>query len=51
MHVALDDYIPFCEYFVIPYLMWFLYVGGAIVSFYLKAKKITTAYVRSFSPE
>ena len=39
MHVALDDYIPFCEYFVIPYLMWFLYVGGAIVFFLFKSKE------------
>lgn len=22
----LDDYIPFCEYFLIPYLFWFLYL-------------------------
>lgn len=26
MHVALDDYIPFCEYFVVPYFLWFAYV-------------------------
>lgn len=26
IHCALDDVIPFCEYFVIPYLLWFLYV-------------------------
>ena len=26
IHVALDDYIPFCEYFIIPYLLWFFYV-------------------------
>ena len=23
IHVPIDDYIPFCEYFVIPYLLWF----------------------------
>ena len=23
IHVPIDDYIPFCEYFVIPYIMWF----------------------------
>ena len=23
IHVALDDYIPFCEYFDIPYFLWF----------------------------
>ncbi len=26
MHCALDDRIPFCEYFIIPYLLWFAYV-------------------------
>ena len=23
IHVKLDDYIPFCEVFVIPYFLWF----------------------------
>ena len=27
IHVALDDYIPFCEYFIIPYLLWFAYIA------------------------
>ncbi len=31
IHVALDDYIPFCEYFVIPYLLWFFYVAWGII--------------------
>ena len=31
IHVALDDYIPFCEYFVIPYLLWFGYVAWGVV--------------------
>jgi len=26
IHMKADDYIPFCEFFVIPYLLWFLYV-------------------------
>lgn len=28
INCSLDKYIPFCEYFVIPYLLWFLYIGG-----------------------
>ena len=28
MHCALDDLIPFCEYFLIPYLFWFIYLVG-----------------------
>lgn len=27
----LDGYIPFCEYFVIAYIMWFVYMAGTIV--------------------
>ncbi|MGN0143174.1 MAG: phosphatase PAP2 family protein [Roseburia sp.] len=38
IHVALDDYIPFCEYFVIPYLLWFGYIAWGIGYFYLKNK-------------
>ena len=34
IHVALDDYIPFCEYFIIPYLLWFFYVGGMTFWFF-----------------
>ena len=36
IHFPLDDYIPFCEYFIIPYLLWFGYVGWGIGYFYLK---------------
>lgn len=28
MHCALDDKIPFCEYFLIPYLFWFAFLVG-----------------------
>lgn len=27
IHSPLDDYIPFCEYFIIPYFLWFAYIG------------------------
>lgn len=30
IHVPIDDYIPFCEYFVIPYLLWFPFVAWGI---------------------
>lgn len=36
IHVALDDYIPFCEYFIVPYLLWFGYVAWGICYFYRK---------------
>ena len=38
IHVALDDYIPFCEYFIIPYLLWFVYVAWSVCYFYVKNK-------------
>lgn len=28
MHHPLDDRIPFCEWFVIPYMFWFVYLVG-----------------------
>ena len=27
IHSVFDDYIPFCEYFIIPYLLWFAYIA------------------------
>ncbi len=34
MYIALDDLIPFNEYFIIPYFLWFLYVAGAVAYFF-----------------
>lgn len=39
MHAALDDVIPFNEYFIIPYLLWFLYVAGAVFYFLFTDKQ------------
>lgn len=39
IHMTLDDYIPFCELFVIPYFLWFLYVATVVVFFFFKNKK------------
>ena len=25
IHARIDDFIPFCEYFIIPYFLWFPY--------------------------
>ena len=38
IHTALDDLIPFCEYFIVPYLLWFGYVAWAVGYFYFKNK-------------
>lgn len=31
VHCALDDLIPFCELFLIPYLLWFVFLTGMVV--------------------
>ena len=33
VHCPLDDMIPFCEYFVIPYVLWYLYLAGTLLFF------------------
>ena len=38
IHVALDDYIPFCEVFIIPYLLWFVYVAVTVAFLFFKYK-------------
>ncbi|MBQ8202815.1 MAG: phosphatidic acid phosphatase [Clostridia bacterium] len=35
VHCALDDVIPFCEYFVIPYVGWYLLIVGSLIYFAL----------------
>ena len=36
IHMAIDDYIPFYEVFVIPYFLWFAYVATVVVYFFFK---------------
>lgn len=35
VYSPLDDIIPFCEVFVIPYVLWYLYVFGSLLYFAL----------------
>lgn len=39
IHSSLDDKIPFCEYFLIPYLLWFAYVAVSILYFFFTSKQ------------
>lgn len=39
LHCALDDMIPFCEWFLIPYALWFLILFGAPVYFLLTDRR------------
>lgn len=39
IHMDLDDYIPFCEVFIIPYLLWFAYVAITVVYLIFTSKQ------------
>ena len=39
IHMAIDDYIPFCEVFIIPYYLWFLYVAATVIYLMFTDKK------------
>lgn len=39
IHVALDNYIPFVEVFVVPYFLWFAYVAAVVIFFFLRGGK------------
>lgn len=39
VHMTIDDYIPFCEIFVVPYLIWFLYVPAVLVYLFFRDRK------------
>lgn len=39
VHIWLDDYIPFNEWFVIPYYLWFLYIFVTVAYFFFTSKE------------
>ena len=39
VHMNIDDYIPFCEYFVVPYLLWFAYVPAVLGYLFFKDRR------------
>ena len=39
IHWPLDDMIPFCEWFVRPYLIWFLYIPAVFLFLFYHSKK------------
>ncbi len=39
IHVWLDDKIPFVEYFIVPYLLWFVYVAAVFLYLFFKGTK------------
>lgn len=44
IHCILDDWIPFCEIFVIPYVLWFLYVAAVVVWLYFQREHLEDYY-------
>lgn len=39
MYCIIDDYIPFLEIFVIPYILWFLYISVTVVYMLFASKE------------
>lgn len=44
IHMRVDDAIPFCEIFVIPYFLWFAYVSIVVLYLFFKDKQ---GYIRT----
>lgn len=49
VHTVFDDMIPFCEYFIIPYLLWFPYVIAAMAYFIFFNKNKHEYYQLTFN--
>lgn len=39
VHTGLDDLIPFNEVFIIPYMLWFAYIGVTVMYFFFTSKE------------
>ena len=46
---VLDEYIPFCEFFIIPYYLWFPYILGTVLYFGFADKNKTNYYCLIFT--
>lgn len=40
IHTKIDDMIPFCEYFIVPYIIWYAYACGTVLYLGLTDKKM-----------
>ena len=38
IHSVIDDYIPFCEVFIIPYFLWFVFMAFWILYFFFRSQ-------------
>ena len=39
INLGIDEYVPFCEIFIVPYLLWFAYVALTVVFLCMKDKE------------
>ena len=39
IHSPLDDYIPFIEYFIVPYLLWFAFIAVTVLYYFFTDRK------------
>lgn len=39
IHMGIDDRIPFIEFFVVPYILWFVYQAVTVIYFFFKDVK------------
>ena len=39
IHSPLDDYIPFIEYFIIPYFLWFVFILAVVGYFFFTSRR------------
>lgn len=49
VHTTFDDMIPFCEYFIIPYFLWFPYMAAAVLYFIFVNKNKREYYQLCFN--
>lgn len=49
VHTTFDDLIPFCEYFIVPYFLWFPYMAIAILYFIFINENKREYYQLSFN--
>ena len=49
IHMPLDDIIPFCEYFIVPYFLWFAFIAAALIYFGFFNKDLKEYYQLIFN--
>ena len=45
----LDKYIPFCEFFIVPYYLWFIYMTAILIYFIFFSASVTEYHQLAFS--